>query len=292
MAYTLHQNDGNRRVIVLKYAALFYWLMWPALVLTVLTSVPGAAVAQEKQPESKEMRIESLIERLASANAPPALLGPLYKQGPYSQHGPLPQSYDRNAQVRVVEAWQALAEQGYDAFPALVKHSDDKRYSHTRCYRIGRTFRNVAVGEVCCDIIRLHVEAWWKQFRFMGIWRPRTMPSRAELPRWWRERKGKTLRDLQIESTSLALEQIRKVYRMELADSDGDESGRSANIEILERLSKQQRSGDRPLRMEGLGIERTPEIVVDLPEGFDYRTYQWQNPKHATKQNGQHDDAR
>jgi len=30
---------------------------------------------------------------------------------------------------------------------------------------------------------------------------------------------------------------------------------------------KQPKSADRPLRMEGLGIERTPEIIVDLLEG-------------------------
>ena len=43
MQFTVHQDDGNRRVIVLKYAALFYWLMWPAIALAALASVVSSA---------------------------------------------------------------------------------------------------------------------------------------------------------------------------------------------------------------------------------------------------------
>lgn len=44
MAYIVRQNEGHRRVIVLKYAAIFYWLMWPTLALSVLASVVGSAL--------------------------------------------------------------------------------------------------------------------------------------------------------------------------------------------------------------------------------------------------------
>jgi hypothetical protein len=44
VAFIVRQNEGNRRVLVLKYAAFFYWLMWPTLALTVLASVVGSAL--------------------------------------------------------------------------------------------------------------------------------------------------------------------------------------------------------------------------------------------------------
>jgi len=39
MPFIIRHKEGNRTVVVLKYAALFYWLMWPTLFLSVLAAV-------------------------------------------------------------------------------------------------------------------------------------------------------------------------------------------------------------------------------------------------------------
>ena len=39
MPFLIQQREGRRNVVVLKYAALFYWLMWPTLGVTALSSV-------------------------------------------------------------------------------------------------------------------------------------------------------------------------------------------------------------------------------------------------------------
>jgi hypothetical protein len=36
MRFILRRKDGVHNVVVLRYAAIFYWLMWPTLILTVV----------------------------------------------------------------------------------------------------------------------------------------------------------------------------------------------------------------------------------------------------------------
>ena len=36
MRFILRRKDGVHNVVVLRYAAIFYWLIWPTLILTVV----------------------------------------------------------------------------------------------------------------------------------------------------------------------------------------------------------------------------------------------------------------
>jgi len=39
MAYITRQKEGNKSTIILRYAALYYWLMWPTIIISILAVV-------------------------------------------------------------------------------------------------------------------------------------------------------------------------------------------------------------------------------------------------------------
>ena len=43
MPFVAHSKEGNRHVVVLKYAALFYWVMWPTIIVTGLAAVGNSS---------------------------------------------------------------------------------------------------------------------------------------------------------------------------------------------------------------------------------------------------------
>src|SRR5688572_20973443 len=70
--------------------------------------------------ETKQERIERLINSLASANKPPPAEVP-------DVH--IPANYDKQAQAKVLQAYEALLTEGEAAVPLLVKYLQDRRYS-------------------------------------------------------------------------------------------------------------------------------------------------------------------
>lgn len=86
--------------------------------------------------------IESLIDRLASKNSPPEFPG----VPPHLYFDELlknPGGWDADAQKPVSDAYYELKSIGKKAFPYLIKHFDDNRYSHERSYS---TFVSHSVG--------------------------------------------------------------------------------------------------------------------------------------------------
>ena len=37
MGFIQQRKDGTHNVVIFRYAALFYWLVWPTIILTILT---------------------------------------------------------------------------------------------------------------------------------------------------------------------------------------------------------------------------------------------------------------
>jgi hypothetical protein len=149
-----------------------------------------------------------LAAALASPNAPPTVNG---------QHIEYPDGYDAKAQERVRAAEQELKRRGVGAFPCLIEHLDDAHYSYSEYYG---QWRNNSVGEICYYIIEDQVEPdgcdYTKREAAGGKtvekpWYIYTTHLNGHLRNWWKERSGRTLRELQIEALQWEIEQERKL---------------------------------------------------------------------------------
>jgi len=168
----------------------------------------------------EEKYIHDLIEQLASTNSPPqtGIHYPGFITG-------FPPDYDHEAQDKVDHAIEELSKLGKKAFPLLVAHSYDKRYSCTRSYAIAW---NHSVGDVCFMILEGQVE----NFRpFYKMWSPPGLGDihfAGKLAEWWRERETWTLRDLQLEAIDRCIE----------GEMEDAQSGRRAGV--LKRLRRRR----------------------------------------------------
>jgi hypothetical protein len=45
MAFVERSTDGRTQVVVLRYAAAFYWVVWPAMVATIFATVSSSTLA-------------------------------------------------------------------------------------------------------------------------------------------------------------------------------------------------------------------------------------------------------
>lgn len=97
-----------------------------------------------------DAHIESLIDKLASKNSPPdfpphLMLNDFLKD---------PGEWKREHQQTVSAAYYELKSMGKSAFPYLIKHMSDERYSHERSWSI---FVSHTVGDACRFIIESQV---------------------------------------------------------------------------------------------------------------------------------------
>ena len=123
---------------------------------------------------------------------------------------------DRKAKVRVDRATEQLTRLGTAAFPALIAHRDDQRYSHTiiRAFSGSRSGKesplrsiDYTVGGTCVDIIarQLNPGDEYPDRDFI----PACVPP-AKLPNWWAARSSKSLVDLQKEAVQWRIENEKK----------------------------------------------------------------------------------
>ncbi len=176
--------------------------------LLLICSGLGCRHPQRSLPFNSELttgqtkHIEYLIEQLASRNSRPDV-----SEWSFSGY---PADYDHAKQVRVDDAIRDLQKAGRKAFPLLVAHSGDKRYSCTRVYA---AYRNWSVGDVCFLVLFGQVEnydhfpkSWGKMPG--GLWQIHY--EDGDLMAWWRERKTWSLQKLQIEAIEHRIEGERQ----------------------------------------------------------------------------------
>lgn len=101
-------------------------------------AVPAGSGAADPSPAE----IRALVERLASSNQRPAAYPEVRRP---SAH--YPPGYNEAAQQTVRQAYQELQRLGPKAFPELIEHLDDPRYSLTG--DTANVERNVNVGFLC-----------------------------------------------------------------------------------------------------------------------------------------------
>ena len=193
-------------------------------------------------------RVDTLIEKLASANQPPKWPGspPHFHLREFLEN---PNGWTAEAQTPVSNAYYELKTIGKDAFPYLIAQFEDNRYSHERSHA---TLVSHTVGDACRFLIAEQIDP-------RGIsYKTRESPSGVigghevlfatyveenfgTYQTWWHTNKLKNVRDMKRDFCKW---RIAKEIRLGFTDNEQKERMES-HFERLEELANQQ-----PKKME------------------------------------------
>jgi hypothetical protein len=113
------------------------------------------------------------------------------------------QASDEKTEARIERATQELIRRGTTAFPALIAHRNDQRFSHKTHRIMGNPslseaeFRSTTVGAICVDVIVRQVNPDHSEFGPDFI--PDCVPV-DKLPEWWSVRSSKSFSELHREA--------------------------------------------------------------------------------------------
>lgn len=161
----------------------------------------------EEQVAPTDEEIAALVEQLVSPNSAPVV------KSVYAEYPP---GYDKVAQKKVHHAFHELRKLSPRSFPFLFDHMDDKRYCLTA--DAGDFDRNYTVGELCRDILSSHLQSdvWDHKSGGTSFRRRPDQPDYLAhhklfepkaAKEWWKTRKDKSLRELQIEVLEWVVEE-------------------------------------------------------------------------------------
>lgn len=249
------------------------------LTLVLLVVVGGAVSCQNREPEkpaappnevlatpsNKENATPSnkdsaaLVEKLVSANGrPKGGRQPLWVE----KEPILPPGFDPKEQTRVAEVCRKLKEAGTAAFPSLIDHFEDQRYSVSLEQCSSGAARHVSVGEVCHMLIMDQLQPYGFYSRGGDeLGRPRRsfydLPdSKKEATEWWSKHQHQTLDQLQLEVLDWVIAR----------EDEGQENGKpypEPERQYLRDLRKKLSEGKKPLPA---GNSSSFEIIE--PRGF------------------------
>lgn len=241
---------GDYQQVVFAHAKPLrgFWRTWSVFLYVLLPMNLLSITVMAAQPPStnEQEQIDKLIAALVSPNKQPSCeesLPPVY-----------PSDYDHAAQDRVRSARDALLAKGMAAFPGLIRHVHDRRYSDTE--QRGKSFWvNVHVGYVCYHIIALQVEVYQPLVTLpppKRIWLPF---GQDDLDKWWESHKHVNLREIQLEGAKWALNQQRNAHFRNKEEE-------TAVLGDLKRLVKRLESSDKPIQVDSSGrYVNEPDLV-------------------------------
>ena len=183
----------------------------------------------ENLDSNTEKQIEQLIEQLASKNSPPTGDG-----WPGLER---PDNWDESAQEIVYKAKDSLSDLGKSAFPILLKHLDDQRYSKTGWTAIEY---NQSVGDVCSEIIVGNVDLIGMTFKvrtgadgkYHGCPTYFFTLVGSDIEQWWQKNKHKSLKQMQIDVLKWRIKEENKI------GFPDEESKESYLTPVLEKLAE------------------------------------------------------
>ncbi|MCE5266905.1 MAG: hypothetical protein LLG00_03355 [Planctomycetaceae bacterium] len=244
-------------------------LALPALALLVHILGAPEAVAKDMESDYRE-----LVKNLASPNTPIKCDN---EEGTLS----IPPNYDWKAQKRIEKNRRILFDHCDEALPLLIEGCTDARYSLTSPWAEDHVY-SWCVGEVCLDIVATRVEVFREQMRFsLPAWHrysfvPRlhaaigknvTEKKKKEIRDWWQKRKGKSVRDLQIEAFDWAI----KKRTNEFASAVGEQ--RSTMSDEVQKLTATR---DRLHRSNKSLPPENVSLPVLSPKGYNgFRVIPW-----------------
>jgi hypothetical protein len=197
-------------------------------------------VFSQEQAKVDRPAIEALINKLASTNKDP-------NPRPARPFVRLPKDYDYKAQQIVSDAEEKLKSMGKDAFPILIEHFNDERYSKSMSTSLLRSF---TVGEICQKIIENQVDLAGMNYKMRigadGNFHPFSRNYFAKyyaqgatrevaLKKWWEENQQQSLKEMQIVGLRSAIEHERKIG---FATKEDEASYLTPLVEKLKALEK------------------------------------------------------
>ena len=243
-----------------------------AISLATFISLFAATVCADDKLSS-EKEINALILQLVSPNKPP-LISDRGRVDPRDLD-PIPKDYDEKAQEKVMAAWETLAAMGEKAFPSLIAQLADGRYSYTYVTGPGARY-NQTVGDACAKILGNSINAYRHLARpeFTGN-RPEYFPyevrlknkwkTSADLKKWFAERRGKELWELQVEAARWAIKNEKE--RGLCLDEPPPLGRRTKNSQETQKELDQAVNSMTSL-IEKLQTTKKPvEMAVVLPDG-------------------------
>ncbi len=197
---------------------------------------------ERSAPEKDRISVkecEKLVKKLVNPNKPPFDKDYVLKP---------PKGQDKKALMEIQKAYNKLSDNIEVSLPVLVRNAHDDRYSYVREeYGTSGAFVKASVGYACRQIIDVHVEVHQCHT---------TKPDFASIPRsisfilacggyksWLKDRKGKTLADLQLEGAEWALRQEKPRHFA----SDKEWAGAKQS---LTKMAERIRTSKRPIKVE------------------------------------------
>ena len=184
---------------------------------------------------------------------------------------------DQQRQARVDKATAKLICLGIAAFPALVAHRNDARYSHTFVGSFNEgpleppLALDYSVGETCVEIIARQLNAGSK---YLGCrdYIPYGVPV-SKLPEWWKARSSRSLAELRKEALEWTIAREKTQLLSPSAISRDCAAYRLKGLEAeLRTLDKQRKmqpsSGMRPLGSRTMVDEHGTIWLNGRPVGF------------------------
>jgi hypothetical protein len=182
--------------------------------------------------DSESVEIERLIEALVSSNPKP--------QRSESGRGLIyPEGYDEKGEEAVFDAAVPLLKKGPAAFPTLMKHSEDRRFSFCRESAGSGAMRAWHVGKACELIIESQLDVYDKvgfdQQMFPNYFD--NVVKGKKFDAWWKAHREETLADLQIEAFEWAIQQETNL----LEEWNNKASGKRKVAGLKEIIGKNER---------------------------------------------------
>ena len=206
-----------------------------AIMLWFCTTNPSLA-------KSDEDASRAMIHQLVSRNAPPISRAPLPQE--------FPPEFDQKENERVIAVRDAILAKGLTAFPILIEHLDDTRYSYST------DNVNWKVWQVCLSLISTQVQVYECADRTQNFVPPRYLPysgvkdnddslkrTKRVMKEWWAQRERQSLHDIQAEAVAWAINHERqRGFR------DKDEE--AIVVGWLNRLMARLNSSSRAIRVD------------------------------------------
>lgn len=206
-----------------------------AVVLGEAAGGDGAKGSDSRKAAKRDAKdAAKMVEAIANRNKPPKIVE---RQKDYPKWFPLfPANYNWKEEKRVREAIGKLYQDtSTELWEALVQGANDKRYCITSYSGNSADVEIHSVGWICRDLAYSRLCALFE--KHLPSLPPHGCPVqfwdiRKDMPAWRKERKDKTLYQLQIEVCEMALRELSKVNVEDVSEKEKTEARKKIEVEI------------------------------------------------------------
>jgi hypothetical protein len=197
--------------------------------------------AEGKKAKRDAKAVAKMVEDIASPNKAPKIVD---RPDKYPNRVPqFPKGYDWKDQRRVYKARVKLYEDtSVELWEELVRKAPDRRYSLTVTSQQSGDSYNFTVGGVCNHLAYSRLIGVFQQHMPLDPnhdgFRLRLDVCIKSLPAWRKERKDKSLYQLQIEVCERALKELQKVKRVSQTKKEAARKKIEAEIEKLRKTKR------------------------------------------------------